>query len=178
MASKMSPQAEMKGFLVLASLNTIRKEELGPMLEKAKTFQPDQWYLVSEVREMLEAIVKWRASLESMFDLVSLGSSVTQTIPLPPDWTTLETALVNYGSYQKPHYRNTGLDWLIKTEVIDKKNLKVHFRMNFPDNFMYGWVVGFAKRLLPPNTSYKVYFDPEVIPADAGGDETIVWVSW
>lgn len=178
MASQMSDAAEMKGMLVLAALNTIRQEEISEFLDRVRAYDPDGWYLVKEVRKVLEDIAAWRSSFDSVFDLMSLGASVTQTVPLPPEWNTLEIGLTNYGTYHMQFYRNTGLDWLIKTEPMGKNLLRVRFRINFPDHFMYGWVVGFAKRLLPPGTRHTVYFDPDVKRADEGGDETVVCVKW
>ncbi len=178
MSPKMSSDAEMKGSLVLASLNTLRKDEISHLLEEAKTYTPNEWYSVAHVREMLEDVVAWRKSIDGMFDLVSMGASVTQSISLPPEWDTLEKALINYSTYHQQFYRNTGLDWLIKAEVAGERCMKIRFRINIPDHFMYGWLWGFAKRLLPKGTQFEVKFDENSIPADAGGEETMIWVKW
>ncbi len=178
MLTKMSPEAEIKGILVLGALNTARKEGITHLLDEVSRYKPDGWYSVAGVREMLEEIVAQRNVLDSSYDLVSLGVAVSLNVPLPPDWTSFETFLANYRAYHQQFYRNTGVDWMIKGEAAGECCFKVHFRINFPDLFMYGWVQGFALRFLPEGTPFMVLFDDKVTRADFGGEETVVWVKW
>ncbi len=48
----------------------------------------------------------------------------------------------------------------------------------YPDDLVYGVVFGFARRLLPPDVYFTVYYDAALPRRDEGGIETVIHVEW
>jgi len=77
----------------------------------------------------------------------------------------------------QPLFRN-GDPGSISCEKIDATHYVSVHKHIWPDDFSYGIAYGFARRFLPPKTSFRVSYDPNFPRMDDGGQSTRILIEW
>ena len=174
---RFSADTEIIGFIVLSVLG-VQREALRLYFAKfgIEQYQPDVWYPVGPLVEVLNDLRRTRSNLDSIFDFVSVGVPNAMAIPLPPD-TTLEDALrgMDEGYYQ--FYRGSDPGG-ITVQQVGESHFTVSFRWPWPDGLAYGLVHGLGMRMIPTPNFMVVYYDESLARADDGGEQTVIHISW
>jgi hypothetical protein len=139
---------------------------------------PEKWY---PEHLLLDALNELAANPNVTPNMVAMGMQVGSIVPMPPELVnpTLEQVLRAWnGVYQSLH-RNGDVG-TITVDKIDEKHFRIIFDELYPDDFSYGILYGYARRFLPNDTQFVVYYDEQVIPRDRGGEEdvTIIHITW
>lgn len=169
--------SETLGLNVTAFFDNLLTDAVKPIAAKhgLTDVDPHSWIRTSALLNALNDMGK-----QSFFDLVAVGMEIGKITPVAPgvEDPTLERVLGDWdGIYQYLH-RNADVG-KIACEKVDDKHFKLTFTDLYPDDFSYGIMFGYARRFLPKDTPFKVYYDPAVTPRDRGGNgPTVIHISW
>jgi hypothetical protein len=172
------PDHEISVHFLLNMKNAINSERYASLFEKAGLMdkQADEWIPFQTFLDILNELENQGGA---MLDFVAIGMKAISQAVFPPEFTTLpfEAKMSNLGS-QHPHF-NRGTNYgYIKDNLVAQGHMQYHIFTPFPDNWWYGIFYGGAKRFLPPNSRFKVYYDKDKLRREEGGDETIIHVEW
>jgi len=173
------PKAEVIGQSMLGFLQCLRREEVAPYLTKhgLTDIRPDQWYPVQKWLDVLSDLSEQKAG-GAMFDFVAIGMKVSELSEFPPEIKTMPFAEVAISggrqAYQMAH--RGGDIGEITGEIVSAKHIKVCYKTPYPDDFWYGGLYAFARRVLSGH--FTVYYDEETPRREHGGEYTIIHVTW
>jgi hypothetical protein len=169
-----SEDCEILGQVMLSLVMCVNAENIKPYLEKYNLTQidPRKWYPA----RLMSAILSDMADAGGvMFDFVSIGMKLADLTPEPPGDTFTEKILVWKEQDNKTSRgSDTGYS---TTEMVGDKHLKIVNRRSSPDDLLYGYLYGFARRFLK-GTRFMVKYDESVPRRENGGDVTIIHVTW
>jgi hypothetical protein len=99
---------------------------------------------------------------------------------LPPEMETapLVQKLMLLSALHDINHRGTGDPGRYIVEQVGEKHLKYTTNTPYPDDMIYGYIYGVAKRFLPRGTHFTVTYDPEVPRQHEGGTHTIFHLKW
>ncbi len=177
--ARYSPDIEVLGAVVLSVLGTTRLSDLEPYFDRYGIYHydPEQYYPIAPLIEMVDDIVRERRGLDSTFDLISLGIANGRTIPLPLDIDSLEKWLNAWAARHPMLYRGTDIGY-IHCDKLGGANFAVHIRWPWSDAVAFGTIYGMCQRFLPPETDFTVYYGDNGPRADFGEDETVIHIEW
>ncbi|HML23172.1 MAG TPA: hypothetical protein PKD09_16075 [Aggregatilinea sp.] len=138
---------------------------------------PNAWY---STRKLLDALNELAESHNHMLNFVAIGMTIGETIPLPPDapTPTYEEILMSWNDVYQNLHRNGDVGTIRCEKISDNHYVTYHTDI-YPDDMSYGLQYGYARRFLPRDTAFSVYYDPDYPARDYGGDgETIIHVEW
>jgi hypothetical protein len=155
----------------------VNKEDILPVLDKHNLtrIDPDRWY---PLQQWLDILSELSEQSNAMFNMVAIGTAVSETAVLPPgaDQLSLEDILFAINDvYQMQHRGHVGS---VRTEKVADKHIRLIVRVPYPDDLEYGTAYGFARRFLPKGTPFTVKYDEGTQRHDEGGDSTIIHVTW
>ena len=173
------PNTEVIGASVKGFIENLQAEEIHPFLEKhgfPTDVQADQWYSYQKWLDVLNDIGQ---NPNAMQNMVAIGISIAQIVPLPPEveQMSLGQVLEIYNDLGQAQFRN-GDPGQTKTEKIADQHYKIITRTLTPDSMVYATLYGLAKRFLPTGSNFKVSFDETVQRLDDGGEKTVIHVQW
>jgi hypothetical protein len=160
-------------------VDNLQGSETEPVVKKygLADFEVNGWYPASQ---FMAALNELTTQPNASSNMVAIGLAIGKIVPVPPglENPTLEQILTHWnGMYQYIH-RNGDVGTITCEKVTDKHFKTIHTDL-YPDDFSYGIVYSYARRFLPPGTSFKVYFDTDVKRRDDGGEgATVIHVSW
>ncbi len=172
------PNLEVMGQNIRAFVENLQGDDTTPIVQKygLANVDPNGWY---PAHDLIEALNEIAANPNSSANMVAIGMVIGKIVPMPPglENPSLGQVLMIWNDLYQFIHRN-GDPGAILCEQVNEKHYKTIHSDLYPDDFSYGIVYGYGRRFLPPGTQYKVFYDPEATPRDAGGDVTIIHVSW
>ncbi|WP_119067294.1 hypothetical protein [Aggregatilinea lenta] len=177
--TRYSPDLHVLGAAVLSILGTTRFSELQPYFHRygIYNYDPDVYYPIGPLVEMVDDLVRDRQRIDSAFDLFSLGVANGRSIPVTPELDSLDKVLLSWPGVHTQIYRGADIGY-VRCEQLDVQDFVLHFRWPWSDGLAYGTIYGMCLRFLPPNTKFAVYYDEDAPRADFGADETVIHVEW
>ncbi len=168
-----SEDCEILGQAVLALIRCVNAENIKPYLEKHNLTQidPKKWY---SARLMTSIMSDMSEAGGAMFDFVSIGMKMAELIPDTPGESFAEK--FQHSDLQNVSYRGSDIGYA-NSEMVGENHMKVTHRRPAPDDFLYGFLYGYAKRCLA-GRRFTVKYDEEIPRRDEGGDVTIIHIAW
>lgn len=174
-----SPDVRLLGYYVSAFADNLQGDETRPIMEKfgLVDLQPTQLY---PCHQWMDALNEMAENPNFTSNFIAIGMQIGQIIPVPPDNPNPDfVTMLNLWDHAYQVAHPTGGAGKIEVKEISEKHYTTTHTDLYPDDFMYGILYAQAKRFLPPKTPFKVYYDTEVTPRDAGGvGPTVIHVDW
>ncbi len=172
------PGMEVSGNVALSMLTNLQAASFVPFLERYDLLQiePERWYPFQDVLNVYRDVSEQQGG---MFDLVAAGLAAADRYPMSPEVASLGVdqffleALPNLPNTQ---YRN-GIPTRFDITRIGPKHLKLLFTSAYPDDTIYGFVYGHARRCLA-RRAFVLRYDDTMPRRDQGGDDTTLDLSW
>jgi hypothetical protein len=172
------PKLEILGLNLRAFIDNLQADEIGPVLETYGLTQvePMKWYMMSTWLNVLNDLQQ-RMNMTSNF--VAIGMEIGRHVPMPPGSNpTLPEVLTMWNdTLYQPLFRNGDPGTIGVEKVSDTHYVSVQENI-WPDDFTYGIAYAFARRFLPPNTTFSVYYDEKIPRMDEGGTVTHLHIAW
>lgn len=172
------PKIEIVGSSVIAIAKNAQADEIAPFLEKydLATIDPNQWYPAQQLLNLMNDLT---AATGTTGNFVAIGLAIAKLVPFPPEprFESLESVLMMWNDIYQNDHRGGDIG-IIKTDKLSDTHFMCTLQHIYPDDLMYGVAFGFADRLLPNGTEYKVWYDNATLRLDLGGDQTIIHIEW
>lgn len=174
------PGLEIIGTGIRAFSDNLQGEKTRPIMARhhMADIDPEAWYPLQNLLDALNEIAESTSALASM---LAIGTEVGQIFPMPPTLKENPTpgdVLMIWGDIYQAIHRNGDPGAIVGTKISDKHYKTIHTCL-YPDEFNYGIVYGYARRFLPPGTSFTAYYDPHMLPRDWGGNgPTVIHLEW
>jgi hypothetical protein len=169
--------AEVIGQAMLGFIECTNKDEIAPLLEAQGLTQiePQKWYPLQPYLNVFKAIIDQRSG--AMFNLVSVGTKVSEMALLPPEMNSIETAMrmVDIG-YQINH-RNGNVGKMTPN-FVGPRTVEIIDSSCYPDDFMYGVLFGLARRFKAMNDDLVVRHEHSAACRKRGGESCTYRVTW
>lgn len=173
-----APNTKVLGAPLRSNLDNMATEEIEPFAAKygLVNIQPDKWYPMQSYLDMLNDMGK---SYNLTDRLVSIGLEIFQKIAMPPELENadLPTILNGWNDLYQMQHRGEDIGYVRVTKM-SETHYKTEHKNLYPDDMLYGVAYGMAKRFLPHNTHFKVYYDPNANRVDQGGNQTVIHIEW
>lgn len=175
-----APGAEVLGQAASAIFNHMLGDEVMDSLRKhgVDQLKPDEWYPVDK---FIEVFADWFRNPENTSNqLVSVGMAIIDNAMLPPEMESapLVQKLMLLGALHDINHRGTGDPGRYIIEQVGEKHLKYTTNTPYPDDMIYGYIYGVAKRFLPRGTRFTVSYDPDIPRQHEGGTHTVFHLKW
>ncbi len=175
-----APGAEVLGQAASAIFNHMLGDEVMDSLRKhgVDQLKPDEWYPVDK---FIEVFADWFKNPENTSNqLVSVGMAIIHNAVLPPEMESapLIDKLILLGKLHDINHRGSGDPGRYVIEQLGEKHLKYTTNTPYPDDMIYGYIYGVAKRFLPRGTHFTVSYDPDVPRQHEGGTHTVFHLRW
>jgi hypothetical protein len=106
-----------------------------------------------------------------------MGMKIGQIQPLP-EGVDFPAVLQSWDEVYHSLHRNGDIGHL-KCNQLNDHHYVITSTDLYPDDFDYGIIYGYAKRLLPVGSKFKVYYDKEHTARDRGDSpSTMIHVEW
>ncbi len=157
-----SPEAEYVGALLLSMTQNLRAETIRPVLSRngLQDFDPTAYYSQQKILNVLREI-------EQSFtfeELVAIGIKSTEVMPLPPEVTSLEVAIMGLGAYYKSLCRNIPPEEGITIEWLGERHARTINNQPTPPFIVYGNIYGVAKQFRTENVQPVVLLTKNETP--------------
>ena len=120
-----------------------------------------------------------------MLNMVSVGIAVIEHAPLPPeadDFPLLKqlslVKSINQRSYRSTDGGDTDAAGHFEVEQLGDRHIKYIGNSIWPDDLMYGYVYGLARRFLGEENSFVLKYDEDIPRQSEGGDRTVMHLTW
>jgi len=174
-----SPDSEMTGTAVLSFTRNILYDEIETILKRHKldNIDPAAWYPIQSMLDVMSDIADEDNASQNF---VSLGIKAAQLLydAAPESFKKMpfDQFMMNYSSMYPTRFRNGDAGWA-DVEKIDANHYLLKVRTPFPDDTVYGAIYGYTKLLRPPDTSFTVKYDPDLLRRDNGGEYTAIHIT-
>jgi hypothetical protein len=139
---------------------------------------PEKWYPTHLLLDALNDLSEMPGLTQN---LVAIGMMIGEIIPMPPGYEnpTLEQVYMLWDKLYQDLHRDGDVGG-IRCEKVREKHVKIYHSVVYPDDLSYGLQYSYARRFLPPTTPFKVFYDPDFLPRDYGGqgEATIIHTRW
>ena len=169
-----SPNAQVLGSAMSSYVQNIRAEELQPVLKKygLESIEPNQWYPMQLTLDLFRDIVKRGENVNEA--LVAVGIKTVETVPLPPEINSVETAM---GFIQRAVHsqivRNVPEGYGIPLQFLEKNHILATNNIPYPSSLLYGYLWGLVNRFKAPDQIFSIH----PLTAEAGRP-TVFSVKW
>lgn len=169
--------AEVIGQAMLGFIQCTNKDAIAPLLHEQGLdhIEPDQWYPLQPYLNVFKDIIS--RGDNAMFNLISVGSKVSEIAPLPPEMNSIQTALMMVNAGYQLNHRNGNVGTMTPQVVSDREILVVDTSC-YPDDFMYGVLFGLARRFRAPQDNLVVRHVPDAPCRKHGGESCSYRVTW
>jgi len=173
-----APGAEVSGAVMSAIFNHYRRDEVINSLRKHHLdyFEPDQWYLVDQFINLL-AECSQQPSFSS--NLISVGMPMIYHIEPADEIFSLSSLekLLMLGDLHMSQHRNGDAGGYTVTQLADQA---IRYTENtvWPDDMIYGYLYGAAKRFLEPGTHFILRYADQHDRQEMGGQSTTLDLTW
>jgi hypothetical protein len=174
-----SPTVEVSGQYLIAYISNLQGYETKPVVEKLGLLdtKPNEWYSCQNFLDILNELGKLPNNSQNT---LAIGMEIGKMIPVPPGMenATLEQMLMGLDfAYQGAH-RNGDIG-RFNCEKLAGNHYTMTCTDLYPDDLTYGIIYSLARRFVPPQTAFKVYYDTVITPRDRGGNRsTVIHVCW
>lgn len=173
-----APGAEIYGAAATAIFNHFRRESVLESLQRYNMdeLEEDQWYPVDQI---LNVLADWFQQPSTTANLVSVGMALTYHLEMTPDQEKLDTLskLLLLGDLHMAQHRGQGAG-SYQAEQVGPTHIVYSQDMVWPDDMIYGYIYGAARRFLPEGTHFVLRYDPDEPRQDEGGSRTILHLTW
>ncbi len=176
---KCDPGMEIKGNLAISMLVNLQAEDFQPFLQKYgfASVDPDQWYSYQDLLNIFKEVSEKPGA---MFDFVAVGLAAVDRFDLPShiaSMTLEEFFLRVIPTLAEGQYRN-GNPTRISVEKVAAKHLLIRICTAYPDDLIYGFMYGFARRFAPKGTHFVLRYEGNQARHDFGAEETLMHLTW
>ena len=176
---KCNPEMEIAGQTLLAYLDNIQADIIGPIFKKhgMLNIDPKKWYPLQPVLDVLKEL---SANPDATTNLVAVGVKIAEYGVEPEDVVNapLPVVLEHWHEHMHHNFRHGNPGKIITEKVHDKFYKLTQINM-FPDDLCYGLAYGFARSRLPLGTNFRVWYEDNNKRIDkGGGDKTVICVEW
>lgn len=171
------PNAEVIGMAINAVVAAMGDEVL-PVLEKHSlaNVDPNAWYPQQKFLDFFADIAQQK-TLNTMFDLINIGMKIPENILLPPEMQSIPAIMQAMDmTYQMNHRNGDVGHW--HCNIIDERTIEMTAEKPYPDDFDYGAMYSFARRLAPPDGNVKIVRDESKPIRKNGGRSTTYLITW
>jgi len=173
------PGTEVSGAALSSLIQNINRADIAPYLKRYRLerINSDAWY---PAEMFLELLNEMSTHPNMMYNLVAIGISIAEVAIMPPELenASFEQVVKFWNAHYQANFRS-GYVGQKKAVQVDYHHYKViHDGTIMPDDLEYGVLYGFAKRFLPPGTSFSIWYDEDVLRIDEGGTQTIIHAQW
>ena len=173
------PGMEISGQLAISMLHNMQSDSFKTFLAKNGLTEiiPEQWYPFQSVLNVFRDVAQQRGAT---FDFVAVGLDAVDRYDLPPQLAgmSLEEFFLNVlPKVPGKQYRN-GESTQLLVEKVGEHHLLIRAITAYPDDTVYGFVYGFARRFAPRGTHFTVKDDEQTTRRDQGGEETLLHLTW
>ena len=146
-----TPEAEYLGALLLSLTQNLRAEVMQPLLaaHQLEHIEPDKWYPQGPFMNVLREIER-RFTFE---ELVAVGVSISQQVPLPPEVNSIEACLTLLDFGHQSTSRNIHPEEGIIVEKVSPTHFRVVSNVPAPPFMAYGVIWGYVRRFKKKNES-------------------------
>ncbi len=176
-----SPDHEVQQFFLLSMKNAISSassEEFAELFAKAGLLEkkPEDWV---PAQTMLDICNEMEERGGTKLDFIATGRQLTMDASFPTQFMDLPLAqkLIVVGEGYPNYNRGTDIGHS-KSQLIGPQHLVFHLRTPWPDDMTHGVFLAICERFLPPEYSFRVYYDEERPRLDHGGHEILIHVEW
>lgn len=149
-----------------------------PILAKhgLEEVDPEAWYPMQTYLDFFRDLAA-PDTINAMFDLVSIGQKIPETILLPPDIQTIHDIMSMYDqAYQMNHRGGKAGNWHY-TRLGDRE-IKMVAEKPYPDDFDYGAMFSFCRKYKPEDARLTVRIDESQPVRKLGGATTTFMIKW
>lgn len=173
-----APDAQVSGAIMSAIFNHYRRDSVIDSLKQHNLdyFDADQWYPVDQ---FINLLAEWSQLPEIVSNYVSVGMAMTYHIELPEELEALDamTKIHRLGDFMMSQHRGAGVG-SFTARITGEKSVIYTESTLWPDDIIYGYIYGAARRYLPRGTHFRLaYADDQPRQAD-GAAQTVLTLSW
>lgn len=171
------PSAEVIGQAMLAFVECTNSDEIAPLLtaQGLNRIEPQTWYPLQPYLNVFRAIIDQRSG--AMFNLVSVGTKVSEMALLPPQMDSIETAMRMVDAGYQINHRNGNVGHMT-ANFLGPRMVEVVDSSCYPDDFMYGVLFGLARRFKSEGDDLVVRHMTDRPCRKQGADSCTYLVTW
>lgn len=175
-----APDAEVLGAAASALINHMNRDAVEASLKAhgLDDLKLDEWYPVDKIINLFKDWMDNDPSGVSS-NLVSVGLAIIENMVLPPEMEAVSQRdkLLMVGTLHELQHRGGDPGGY---EIIEVGPQHIQYNTNtvYPDDMIYGYVYGIARRYLDKGTRFTVRYDPDAPRQDKGGEQTILHLTW
>jgi hypothetical protein len=159
-------------------IDNVQADTIYPYLEKygLTEIDPDNWY---PLQTWLDVLNDMATGTNISSNMVAIGLGVINNMVTPPGMenATLQEVLDGWHALYHMQHRGENIGGVIIEKISDSHYKTIHNNV-YPDDMTYGVAYGLARRYLPSETRFKVYYDMSEPHMDEGGKRTIIHIEW
>ncbi len=160
-------------------VKSVMSAEYLPLIKKYgyHDLNPAGWYPLQVFLDFLSELFKMP---NQTLNLVAIGMSIAETALMPPELKnpTFAEMVEGWNAHYQANFRNGDVGRKTTIKLGDQHYKVINEGTKMPDDMEYGVLYGFARRFLPPDTQFEIWFDEDVSNMDNGGQQTVLHVSW
>jgi len=168
-----SSKSEISGNLVLAFTQSIKREEIQPILElyNLEPTDPDAWYPQQDLLNVFRDIQSGKSNVTE--NLVAIGIKGAETATYPPEINSIETALGALPIIHELNHRNIpNIAHEYKVKVVGDHHIQVTNSSPYPNDTLYGFIWGIVKQFKPADGTFEIRI------VDAKEEDAIYNIKW
>ncbi len=173
-----APGTEVSGAVMSAIFNHYQRDDVIESLQKhgLDYFEADQWYPVDQ---FINLLAEWSESPAFSTNLVSIGMAMTYHIELPDEIEALSglEKLMLLGDMHMGQHRS-GDAGCYRVERIGESAIRYTENTVWPDDMIYGYIYGAARRYLDRGVHFSVRYVKDAERQDTGGGSTTFDLIW
>ncbi len=173
------PGMEISGNLAISMLVNLQAENFQPFLQKYgfADVKPDQWYCYQDFLNIFKEVSEQPGA---MFDFVAVGMAAVDRYDLPAPIASmgLEEFFLNVmPTMMNRQYRN-GTPSRVSIEKVAEKHLLIRTATAYPDDTVYGFIYGLARRFASKGSQFTLKYDENHLRHDFGSEHTLFHLTW
>jgi hypothetical protein len=169
-------ESEVQGKLILSALRRLSSYSIVPLLARhdLDKVEPEVWY---PFQMWLNIVSDISTNGLARCDTLSLGSAVAEALPLPAEFDkmTFTSALKEMAHIYQTVHRGGNCGHITALEGATRE-IRFETCTPYPDDFIYGLILGMARRFAPNSIHFTAKFDDDTLRRDQGGQRTVVSV--
>ncbi len=172
------PDHETTVHYLLGMKNAINSDNFAELFEKSGLLdkKPDEWFFEQILLDIFNELAE-RGS--ATLDFVAIGIQLAKDLEFPPEFLPLpfEEKLSTLASQYGEFNRGTDVGY-VQGSLVAPQHVLYRIKTPEPDDIWYGIFYGCAKRFIPKDTPFLVYYDEEIPRREEGGEETLIHIKW
>jgi len=175
-----APDCKVIGAAASALVNHMNRDAVIDSLEThgLVEIEPEAWYPADKFVNVFKDWIESDPSGVSS-NLVSVGLAIIENMVLPPDMETMSQRekLLMVGTLHELQHSG-GDPGGYEIFEVGPQHIQYNTNTIYPDDMIYGYIYGIARRYLDSGTRFTVRYDPDVPRQEKGGTQTIIHLTW